>query len=48
MNFILYQAFRTISNPSSKTHDKLAGEPPVDIYFSRIQNSDRFRIKSAF
>ena len=48
MNLILFLIYKIISNISSKKHETVADNPPVQIYVNKIKNRIAFKIKTGY
>ena len=48
MDLILFLIYKIILNTSSKKHETIADNPPVQIYVNKIKNRIVFKIKTGY
>ena len=48
MNLILFLIYKIFLNISSKKHETIADNPPVQIYVNKIKSRIAFRIKTGY
>ena len=48
MDHILFQIYKIILNTSSKKHETIADNLPVQIYVNKIKNRINFKIKNSY